>query len=281
LSLLPDDDFEALAHGNWNVGPPDPSLIYTVRPGLFFKPEDADFLAAVRSSGARLQQYAAWDYGRQAHGLCRVWGIVTPGAPPILWILESKVWTQTGAIAAAADAKLTHARIGLDLPYEDVCLEAGDPSGMAGDSGEGWFRTLAAQRLHMVDLKHSPLIGSEDQRMVYWNTLQGFHLTIDLAQAMMDRGSLRICDWHHCATLVDSVREWRYAIPEGQRPIDCDRKQLRKGEGKHSHPGDCLRYQAAFVHASVKAQANPINDLTARATPRRVTTSSAARNLRI
>ena len=240
-------EVRVLRFSDWNASPAEPGKIWQPPAACFFRSKDACFDALV-DSNVSVRWYGAWDYGRKAHGLCYVGGVLQPGAPPTLWVLACLVWTQTPALTAAADRAAAVGQTIRDAGLEGRILsqeDFGDPSGEAADSGEGWAATL---RQHDVPLV--PIASMEDAEHKTWwsqNSHEGFQRRTELVQWWMNSSQLRVAS--SLEPLVASLQGWSYDLGKGRQTelIEVERRVLRPTKGRLSHPGDAITYLCAGV----------------------------------
>jgi hypothetical protein len=249
---------QQLIHGNWNVGPYDPTKIWELPAEAIFKDDDEDFQGVLRhcrelsGRGQHPEIIGCWDYGTNK-ALFWGLGILEPGTPPTWWMIGAKLWETADAVMAARDRVSFLQRLAGELDIEidpREVQDAGDPSGFASDSMGGWAKNLKAHGVRLVDIRHI-VIGR--QRPTFLNTPYGRAIRIKLVQDWLTSGQLRIRQHPSCNILLAAIRNWAWDVPEGMAKIDVNH-DLKPRKDRFSHPADGLTYGAAFVHSLTRGR---------------------------
>lgn len=152
---------------------------------------------------------------------------------PILWWDLCRAWKSVAAERIAREALEEMAQ------YGGKVIILSDPAGTARDSEqESWITRLRAHGLPV-----GPLDG-------WYNTEDGLNEGIRNGNELLSDGFLRIhrdrsaIGWH-------AVENWRYSAPAGVPPELLKLAMLKPEKSIHSHPGDTLRYAAAYARRAL------------------------------
>lgn len=152
---------------------------------------------------------------------------------PILWWDLCRAWKSVTAERIAREALEELAQ------YSGKVIVLSDPAGMARDAEqESWIT-----RLRTHGLPVGPLDG-------WYNTEDGLSEGIRNGNELLSDGFLRIhrersaIGWH-------AVENWRYSAPAGVPPELLKLTILKPEKTIHSHPGDTLRYAAAYARRAL------------------------------
>lgn len=247
---------DQLMHGNWNAGPFDPTKIWDLPAAAIFEDKDEDFQEALRG---QCEVIGMWDYGT-AKALVWNVGLLTPGAPPVLWMIGSKLWERADADIAARDRELMLARLAGELRIEidpREAQDAGDPTGFAQDSMGGWARNLKRNGVRLANITHI-VIGQE--KPTFLHTQYGISIMINLVKNCLggkccDDANfiLRIRQHPSCNTLLAAIQDYSWDVADGQHITDVNH-DLRPRKDRFSHPADALKYGCSFVYSLIRAR---------------------------